>query len=114
MEHQATVTLVGLMADDPKITETKTNKSVCNFSVITKIGKSLTYHRCVAWEKMCTPLVTIRKGDPVRCVGMLRSESYVDAKTNEKKYVTKIICDEIMPATDDQTKHRDVNDELMF
>jgi single-strand DNA-binding protein len=93
MEHKNHVELVGEVAKQPVIRQTKTGKSVGELRVRTVLGKSQQYHNCVLWEERADRLDTLHEGDTVRVTGRLQTRSY-DAKDGTKKWVTDVVADE--------------------
>lgn len=92
---------VGHLGKDPEVRMTQSGTNVANFSVgITtseKQGGEWVKHtewlNCVAFGKQAEWLGDARKGDLCIFNGRLKTESY--EKDGQKKYITKIICDDV-------------------
>lgn len=71
------LTIVGNLGHDPEIRFTKTGKAVCDISLAVnekvKRGNgyvdSVTWHRCVLWQRLAEDAKSLRKGQPVCVAG---------------------------------------------
>ena len=100
--NQATV--IGFVGDDPKIMQTKNNKTMATFSIATtergytkQDGTSVEYitdwHNIVFFGKPAEVIQRfVKKGASLYVQGKMRTRSYVD-KDNITRYVTEIIGD---------------------
>lgn len=97
------VTLIGHLAADPELRETKNGIPVANFSVVTNrkvndgddLKEIACFHRIVAWRKLgeiCSD--HLAKGTAVYLEGRLDNHSFED-KEKQKHYRTEIIADKI-------------------
>lgn len=95
--------LMGHLAADPELRETKTGKKVVNFRMATNRvrmnngeKKSVAdFHRIVVWEGMgelCKKYLI--KGSPVFVEGRIVNDNYEDTGGN-KHYTTEIVADNI-------------------
>lgn len=105
MEHTNKVHLIGEISDDPMERTVGAGSKVASLSIVTRMGKSTTYHKCTAWDELANVASTMRKGDLVELLGYLKNESWVDKKTGEKKYATKVVA--LRLASVNPSKHRD-------
>ena len=86
------VTLIGNVARDPELTETKNEHSVCRFSVA--VNRSYTsadgerkadFFNIVAWNGLAESIVKyVHKGDKVAVSGSIETDSYEDSNGNKK------------------------------
>jgi len=86
------VILVGIVANDPIVTQTNT-MNVVRFTITTsfqtKDGKEIKdYSRCVAFGKAADYAASLRQGDLVSVEGSLKSSSY--EKDGIKQYKTEV------------------------
>jgi single-strand DNA-binding protein len=98
------VILLGHLGKDAETKFTPSGSSVSNFTLATsrrwkdkqtgEFKEETDWHRCVLWdsERVSTYLL---KGKQVYIEGRLRTRSY-DDKDQQKKYVTEVICDELI------------------
>lgn len=98
------VFLMGNLAADPDLRQTKSGKSVATFPLATNRDwidseggkKSATdYHRIVAWQKLgetCSKY--LGKGSLVHVSGRLTNRSYENEK-GEKRYSTEIVANQV-------------------
>ncbi len=96
------VLLIGNVGKDPDVRFTGNGNAVANFSVATsesyKFGdewKTATeWHNIVAWGKTAEYIgENVQKGDKVVVIGKLKTDSWEDKKTGDKKYKTQIVVD---------------------
>ena len=96
------VILVGRLVKDPEVKTTKSQISVCSFTIaVDRKFKAANGERqsdfisCVAWRQQAELLGKyFQKGSRVGIVGNLQSRSYDDSN-GKKVYVTEVIVDEI-------------------
>lgn len=92
---------VGHLGKDPEVRVTQSGMSVASFSVgITMSEKQsgewvkvTEWVSCVAFGKQAEWLAEAQKGDLCIFTGRMKTESY--EKDGQKKYITKIICDDV-------------------
>lgn len=92
---------VGHLGKDPEIRVTQSGTSVANFSVGITISekqngewvKATEWINCIAFGKQAEWLGDAKKGDLCIFNGRMKTESY--EKDGQKKYITKIICDDV-------------------
>ena len=96
------VILIGRLGKDPEIRSTPNGTTVCKFSLATderwtdKSGEKqerTEWHNIVAWGKLgeiCGQY--LRKGKLVYIDGSIRTDSWDDKETGQKKYRTEIIA----------------------
>ncbi|MCH2490248.1 MAG: single-stranded DNA-binding protein [Flavobacteriales bacterium] len=99
------VQLIGNLGNDPEIINLDSGKKLAKFSVATndsyknQQGERITdtqWHNVVAWGKTADIIETyVTKGKEVAIEGKLTSRSYED-KEGEKRYVTEIVCNELL------------------
>lgn len=93
------VILQGTITSDAKERSTLTGKTVASFTVMTSYklsdGHRSDHHRVTVWN----PRITLTKGLQVLLTGSLQTRSWVDKKSNEKKYVTEVSAREIYKVT---------------
>ncbi len=98
------VILIGHLASDPEIRQTKSGKQVASFSLatnrdwVTSDGESkqaTDFHRIVAWGDLVNVFQDfLAKGMCVYLEGRLSNHSY-ETKSGDKRYVTEIVADTI-------------------
>lgn len=98
------VILIGHLAADPEIRETKSPHEVANISLATnrdwvttegEAKQATDFHRIVVWDglvKVCQDFLT--KGMGIYLEGKIQNRSY-ETKTGDKRYVTEIQADVI-------------------
>jgi single-strand DNA-binding protein len=96
------VILVGRLGKDPEIRSTPGGQTVAKFSLATdekftdRAGEKqerTEWHNIVAWGKLaeiCGQF--LRKGKLVYIEGSIRTDSWEDKETNQKKYRTEIVA----------------------
>ena len=98
------VMLIGHLAADPELRQTKKGTPVANFSLATnrdwqtdsdEAKKATDFHRIVAWRKLAEIVSKyLTKGMAIYVEGRLTNRSYED-KDGNKKYITEIVCSEL-------------------
>jgi single-strand DNA-binding protein len=99
------VILVGRLGKDPEIRSTPSGTSVAKFSIATddrytdKSGEKqerTEWHNIVAWGKLAEICGQyLRKGKLVYIEGALRTDSWDDKETGQKKYRTEIVANQM-------------------
>ena len=99
------VQLIGNLGNDPEIINLETGKKLVKFSIATNEsyknaqGEKITdtqWHNIVAWGKTADIIEKyVTKGKEVAIEGKLTSRSY-ETKTGEKRYVTEVVCSELL------------------
>lgn len=92
---------VGHLGKDPEVRVTQSGTSVANFSVGITMSekqngewvKATEWINCIAFGKQAEWLGDAKKGDLCIFNGRMKTESY--EKDGQKKYITKIICDDV-------------------
>ena len=99
------VILVGRLGKDPEVKSTPSGTTVTKFSIATdekftdRAGEKqerTEWHNIVAWAKLgeiCGQY--LRKGKLVYIEGSLRTESWEDKETKQKKYRTEIVAQQM-------------------
>lgn len=100
------VHLIGFVVLDPEFNTTKGGQTVANLRIITNRGyrnlegemvESVEFHNIVTWSRLAVIVRDrIRKGMQISVEGQLRTRSYIDKKTLEKRYTTEIVACDIM------------------
>ena len=99
------VQLIGNLGNDPEIINLESGKTLAKFSIATNEsytnnkGEKITdtqWHNVVAWGKTAQIIEKyVGKGKEVAIEGKLTNRSY-ETKTGEKRYITEIVCNELM------------------
>jgi single-strand DNA-binding protein len=99
------VILVGRLGKDPEIRSTPTGTTVAKFSLATddrytdKAGEKqerTEWHNIVAWGKLAEICGQyLRKGKLVYIEGSIRTDSWDDKETGQKKYRTDIVANQM-------------------
>lgn len=103
------VTIIGNLTEDPELRFTPSGTAVAKFSVAVNRrtfdrqanewrDAGADYHRVTAWRAVAENVAeTLTKGMRVIVVGDLKSHSWTDAKTNEKRYGWEVDADAVGP-----------------
>lgn len=104
------VIFTGNLASDPELRFTPAGAAVANFSVADtprlfnkqtnkwEDGET-TWWRCTAWREIAENVAeSLTKGLEVIVVGTLKTRSYSDKNTGEKKYVTEVEVEHVGPS----------------
>ena len=91
------VILIGHVGADPDVPRTKTDKTVCSFSLATNgsgrgSDRDVHWHKIVAWERqaeLCATYVT--KGTKVAVAGRLQTRSFED-REGRRRTVTEVVA----------------------
>ncbi|WP_028377256.1 single-stranded DNA-binding protein [Leeuwenhoekiella sp. MAR_2009_132] len=99
------VQLIGNLGNDPEIVNLESGKKLAKFSIATNEnyknnkGERVTdtqWHNVVAWGKTAELVENyVTKGKEIAIEGKLTSRSY-ETKQGEKRYITEIVCDELL------------------
>jgi single-strand DNA-binding protein len=100
------VILLGNLGKDPEMKVTPAGKPVAKFSLATnerfkdKDGNwqdRTEWHNIVLWERLAEIAGEyLKKGSKVYIEGRIRTDSWDDKQTNQKKYMTNIIANELV------------------
>ncbi|ACF13546.1 single-strand binding protein [Chloroherpeton thalassium ATCC 35110] len=100
------VMLIGNLGTDPDLRVTPNGHSVANFSLATnesfkdstgEFRERTEWHRIVVWGKLADiSKQYLRKGKQVYIEGKLQTRSWDDQKSGEKRYMTEIVCTELV------------------
>jgi len=98
--------LIGNLGTDPDLRVTPNGHSVANFSIATnesfkdstgEFRDRTEWHRVVVWGKLADICKQyLRKGKQVYLEGKLQTRSWDDPKSGEKRYMTEIVCSELV------------------
>jgi single-strand DNA-binding protein len=84
--------VAGELAKDPVIKFTPSGKKVATITVVTKHDRFSEYHRIIAWEKLADKCEDLTKGAFIKTVGSLRTRSWDDKQSGQKRYITEIVA----------------------
>ncbi len=100
------VILIGNLGKDPEVKHTQQGKPVATFSLATnerykdKDGQwqdRTEWHNIVLWERLAEVAGEyLKKGGKVYIEGRIRTESWDDKQTGQKKYITKIVGSDLV------------------
>lgn len=110
MANDTTITVIGNLTNDPELRFTPAGAAVANFTIAStprtfdrnsnewKDGETL-FLRASVWRDAAENVAeTLTKGMRVIVSGILKSRSYDDKKTGEKRTVIELEVDEIGPS----------------
>jgi len=99
------VILIGNLGKDPEVRKTQGGTSVASFSIATtekfkdRNGarqEKTEWHNIIIWDKMAELAGKyLKKGSSVYLEGKLQTSSWVDKNTQEKKYKTEIVANQM-------------------
>jgi len=99
------VQLIGNLGNNPEVITLDSGKKLAKFSIATNDsytnakGEKITdtqWHNIIAWNKTAEMVEKyLVKGKEIAVEGKLTSRSYED-KEGAKKYITEIVCNEIL------------------
>lgn len=94
------VIAIGRLGREPELSYTANGKAVTKFSVATDIGygdnKQTEWLNVVTWERLAESCAQyLAKGSQVYLEGELRTHSWDDKKSGEKKYRTEVTAREV-------------------
>ncbi len=100
------VILIGNVGKDPETRMFDNNSSVSRFSLATSerykdkqgnVQENTEWHNIVCWRGLSEIVDKyVKKGNRLYIEGKIRTNSWVDKNTNEKKYSTDIIADNVI------------------
>jgi single-strand DNA-binding protein len=100
------VILVGHVGKDPEVKYTPSGAAVANFSIATndrtkdKSGQwqeRTEWHRVVAWQRLAEIVGEyVKKGNMIYIEGTLRTRSWDDKESGQKKYMTEIWANDMV------------------
>ena len=114
--------LIGHLGNDPDLHVTPNGNFVANFSIATnesykdsnsgEFKERTEWHRVVVWGKLADICKQyLRKGTQVYIEGRLQTRSWDDQKTGEKRYITEILCNELLMLGKQQNNGSPISDE---
>lgn len=99
------VQLIGNLGNDPEVITLESGKKLAKFAIATNEsyknsnGEKVTdtqWHNIVAWGKTADIIEKyVAKGKEVAIEGKLTSRSY-ETKEGEKRYITEVVCNELL------------------
>lgn len=99
-----TVLLQGNLSRDPEIKYTPKGDAVCSFSIavneeyVNKKGEkceTVTFVDCKTWRGMAEKVSEYKKGTALYVFGKLRTDSWDDKQTGQKRYKTYVLADAV-------------------
>lgn len=92
-----TVNVIGRVGNDIDLQKTTNGKSAVRLSLAIRRNKETTdWVKASAYDKNAETIATyVKKGDLVGITGSLYTEEYIDKKSQEKHYATKIFVNTI-------------------
>jgi len=100
-KHKNEVHLAGELAKDPLIRLTTTGKKVASLTVMTKYEQWTEFHKVVCWESCADKAAGLSKGSFVKIVGRLRTHSWDDKSSGQKRYLTEIVAFQLVVPADE-------------
>ena len=102
------VAITGNLTDDPEVTFTPNGTAVANFRLAVtpriregdqwKDGET-SFFRVTAWRDLATHLAdSLSKGDRVIVLGQLRTRSWEDKSSGERRSVVEVTAEEVGPS----------------
>lgn len=110
MANETTITVIGNLTNDPELRFTPSGSAVANFSIASTprtfdknsnewVDGETLFLRASIWREAAENVAeTLTKGMRVIASGRLKSRSYEDKKTQEKRTVIELDVDEIGPS----------------
>ncbi|MDT7831455.1 single-stranded DNA-binding protein [Flavobacteriaceae bacterium S356] len=99
------VQLIGNLGNDPEIISLENGKKIAKFSIATNDtyknaqGEKVVdtqWHNVIAWNKTAEIIEKyVEKGKEIAVEGRLTNRSY-ETKEGEKRYITEIVCNELL------------------
>ncbi len=99
------VMLIGRLGKDPELRYTPSGSPVATFNMATnesykdkegKMVESTDWHRVVVWNKLAEICGQyLKKGSLVYIEGKIKTRSYDDKQSGQKKFVTEIVGDQM-------------------
>lgn len=99
-----TVLLQGNLTRDPEMKYTPKGDAVCSFSIAineeyeTKQGEkkaTVTFVDCKTWRGMAEKVAAYKKGTALYVFGKLRTDSWDDKQSGQKRYKTYVLADAV-------------------
>ncbi|MDD4184338.1 MAG: single-stranded DNA-binding protein [Candidatus Izemoplasmatales bacterium] len=100
------VLMIGRMVRDPELRYTNNNIPVASFTLAVNRpfqsssqnqDNNADFFSCTVWRKSAENVSKYcNKGSLVAVEGRLQTRDYMDEKNNVKRYVTEIICDQVV------------------
>ena len=91
-KHKNECHLAGFIAKVPDLRYTTSGKAVAAMTIGTKYKESTEFHRVVCWEELAEKAKPLTKGEFIKVVGRLRTRSWDDKPSGQKKYMTEVIA----------------------
>jgi single-strand DNA-binding protein len=102
------VAITGNLTDNPEVTFTPNGAAVCNFRLAVtpriregdqwKDGET-SFFRIAAWRDLATHLAdSLSKGDRVIVLGQLRTRTWEDKSSGERRSVVEVTAEEVGPS----------------
>lgn len=109
------VVIVGRLTQDPELRKTKTNKSVCSFSLAVSKGKDNTkFFRFTVWEKGAEYLANYgKKGNIVAVQGELDYSEYTD-KDGKKQRMDEVLCNRVQLLSVNKEEKKEFEEPSFF
>ena len=98
------VILIGNMTADPELKQTPAGISVCSFSIAVNRRfaradqgqQNVDFLNIVTWRQQAEFVSRyFKKGNPILVCGQLQTRSWVDQQSNQKRYATEVVADEV-------------------
>lgn len=97
------VILAGHLAETPELKQTTSGIAVCELRIMVNRKKRPEEEKAIAdgftaicWRQQAEFVCRyFRKGSAICITGALQTRSYTDKQTNQKRYVTEIVADEV-------------------
>jgi single-strand DNA-binding protein len=90
------VTLIGNLGDNPDVRTTAKGKLVATMRVATTEGRGeaavTDWHTVVAWDRFAQAALELRKGARVVVVGRLKTRSWEDQRTGQKRFAVEVVA----------------------
>lgn len=110
------VILIGRLTKAPELRYTNnSNLPVCSFTIAVNRPFSQNNERqadfinCQAWRKLAENINKyVSKGSLIAVEGKIQTRDYTDEKTNTKRYITEVVCDNVVFL---DTKHEETQDD---
>ncbi|MGI6392836.1 MAG: single-stranded DNA-binding protein [Candidatus Izemoplasmatales bacterium] len=101
------VVMIGRMVRDPELRYTNSNIPVASFTLAvnrsfqsssqTQGESNADFFDCIVWRKPAENVSKYcSKGSLVAVEGRLQTRNYMDEKNNVRRYVTEIVCDQVV------------------
>ena len=104
------VVLVGRLTKDPELRITNNNSiPVVSFTLAVNRpfssannsngsdNRDADFIQCIAWRKQAENVSKyVKKGHMVAVEGRIQTRDYVDTQTNNRRYITEVVCDSVV------------------